>query len=182
MYKRQTWVWHEYQDQGIPFTEEEADAVERGADLPERMRGMVITVSPLVVDGLRTFFLLKPVELHNEIKQLRGSRVPRAVSLFIQWLLTLDKSTWQVREDNLIDKLRLSDLYHRQRQKARVDKQIQKALETAQKLAYLLAYQVEPSGLITLTLNPEKCGARTRPTTTSAPSSARAARPSSKAS
>jgi len=141
----------------IDLVKEEADAVERGADLPERMRGMVITVSPLVVDGLRTFFLLKPVELHNEIKQLRGSRVPRAVSLFIQWLLTLDKSTWQVREDNLIDKLRLSDLYHRQRQKARVDKQIQKALETAQKLAYLLAYQVEPSGLITLTLNPEKC-------------------------
>lgn len=139
------------------LVQEEADAVERGADLPERMRGMVITVSPLVVEGLRTFFLLKPVELHNEIKQLRGSRAPRAVSLFIQWLLTLDKSTWQVARETLIDKLRLSDLYHRQRQKARVDKQIQEALATAKELAYLLTYQEERPGVIKLTLNPERC-------------------------
>ncbi|OPZ76881.1 MAG: hypothetical protein BWY77_01801 [bacterium ADurb.Bin431] len=97
------------------------------------------------------------MELHNEIKQLRGSRAPRAVSLFIQWLLTLDKSTWQVARETLIDKLRLSDLYHRQRQKARVDKQIQEALETAKELAYLLTYQEERPGVIKLTLNPERC-------------------------
>ncbi len=139
------------------LVQEEADAVERGADLPERMRGMIITVSPLVVEGLKSFWLLKPVELHNEIKQLRGSRAPRAVSLFIQWLLTLDKSTWQVAKETLIDKLRLSDLYHRQRQKARVDKQIQEALATAKELAYLLTYQEERPGVIKLTLNPERC-------------------------
>lgn len=141
------------------LVQEEADAVERGADLPERMRGMVITVSPLVVEGLRTFFLLKPVELHNEIKQLRGSKgpAPRAVSLFIQWLLTLDKSTWQVGKETLIDRLRLSDLYHRQRKRGRVDNQIQEALETAKALGFLRAYQVEAQGLIKLTLNPERC-------------------------
>lgn len=145
--------------------QQEAEAVEHGAHLPERMAGIIVTLSPLLVDELKTFWLLKPIELHNEILQFRGSRAPRAISLFIQWLLTLDLPQVTIDKETLIDRLRLADLYHKQRQKTRVQKQLQEALETAKELHYLLAYTQEPQGLIRLTLNPERCtriGARGR--------------------
>jgi hypothetical protein len=63
-------------------------------DAKPTLNRLIIVISPLLVDQIETFYLLKPVTLHAEIRQLHGSkRTSRAVSLFIEWLLTKNRKT-----------------------------------------------------------------------------------------
>jgi len=141
-----------YQD----LDDEEANRVQAGEDRPGRKSGMVVLFSSLLVDQLQTFYVLRPTGLHQEIKELMP-RGPRAVSLFVEWLLTLNRSPFNISKEKLIEKLRLDDLYHRQRQKARVNKQLQEAIEMATKLEYLLDWQQDATGMFVFHLNPERC-------------------------
>lgn len=141
--------------------EEEAEQIKAGQDIPAKARakGLLIECSPLLVDSVDSFYLLKPVTLHREIQQLHGSkRVSRAVSLFIEWLLTLDLPTVRVDKDTLIERLRLSK-YVERRHKKIAEARIQEAVQTAKDLGYLLNYQGDPAGtgILSLTLNPERC-------------------------
>ena len=53
-----------------------------GQDLPEkRQTRLIIDISPLLVDQIDTFYLLKPVTLHAEIRQLYGSKRTVELSL-----------------------------------------------------------------------------------------------------
>jgi hypothetical protein len=137
--------------------ETEAEQVIAGQDLPEkRQTRLIIDISPLLVDQIDTFYLLKPVTLHAEIRQLHGSkRTSRAVSLFIEWLLTKNFQEVKVNKKVLAERLRL-DYLIKQRHQDKLEIRIQEALQTAKKLRYLLDYREEPSGLLVLTLNPER--------------------------
>lgn len=140
------------------LTEEEASRVLAGQEEIEgRTTRLVIEFSPLWIDGIESFYLLKPVALHAEIQQILGSkRISKAVSLFIEWLLTLSISPLRISKELLAERLRL-DYLLKQRKRTEVDKRLSEAFETARELGFLLSYQEEASGMLLLELNPERC-------------------------
>lgn len=139
--------------------QEEAAQVKAGQDLPQRAIGLEIEFSPLLVDGIRDgFYLLKPTTLHQEIKSLLGPRrVSRAVSLFLQWLLTLNLPEMSIAKEKLAKKLRLDYLIE-QRKKSLVDKRLKEAIQAALELGYLLECKEDAFGTFHFTLNPDRMG------------------------
>jgi hypothetical protein len=137
---------------------EEADKAVSGQDLPlTRKTKLVIEISPLLVDQIDSFYLLKPYALYKEIQALLpGKRPSRATPLFIEWLLTLDLGQINIQKRTLAKKLRLDYLIE-QRKPSLLDSKIQEALQTAKQLGYLLDYSEAASGLLTLVLNPDRC-------------------------
>jgi hypothetical protein len=137
----------------------QADQLKAGQQVASKPRatGLLIECSPLLVDSIDSFYTLKPTTLHKEIQQHHGSKkVSRAVSLFIEWLLTLDRPTIGPQKATLIEKLRLSK-YVEDRHKERAEARLQEALSTAKALGYLLDYQDTGTGKVSLKLNPERC-------------------------
>ncbi len=120
-------------------------------------RGFSVTVSPPFVEQLNTFFVRKPVSLHEDIKQVTGGRLPRATLQLLNWLLTCDLLTVKIDESRLFEKLGLSaDI--EARHKTRAETKLQEAMNTA----YTLNYLTEPAsqdgtGVYTLHLNSERC-------------------------
>ena len=140
------------------LTEEELRAEESGQELPDTRKTRIsITPSPILLAGInRGWYLLKPARLHDEVKALyQGRNYPREVSLFLEWLLTLNKREMSIGRRPLAVKLRM-DYLLKNRKQALIDKKITEALDVAQKLGYLLSYEVQPTGLITMKLNPER--------------------------
>lgn len=138
--------------------DEELERLERGEKLTGREKGLVVDCHPILIDQIATFGLLKPVDLHQEIQQLNpGKRVSRTVSLFINWLITLDMSTCQISQDNLLEKLRLYESFYQSRNKSRIRSRLVEAFETAQALEYLLEWRQEATGLYVFALNPVRC-------------------------
>jgi len=148
--------------------EAEAEAVQAGRSLPGKISVIGVRPSPLLMDGITNFYLLKPATLHKELEEQvarrRGSRarVSRAYSLFIQWLLTKSHSVEKVNRDTLVAKLRL-EKYREQRKLKAAHKQIDEALALAKELGYLQDYEEDAFGVITLRLNPERCSRVTLP-------------------
>lgn len=138
--------------------ETEARRVQEGADLPGRQGGFIITFSSLFTEQISSFHVLKPTTLHQEIKQLSGGRrVPRSTSAFIELLLTVDHSPFKIGHAKLIEKLRLDDLYDRQRQKSYVQRLLTEAIEVAQQLQYITSWHQAADGLYTFNLNEVRC-------------------------
>lgn len=138
--------------------QEEAAQVKAGQDLPFRASVLVIDIGPLLVDGLGDYFLLKPTSLHQEIKALLGSRpISRAVSLFIEWLLTTNLPVISISRDNLAAKLRL-DYLIQQRKQSRIQERLQEAIQTAQELGYLLKWEEDAFCIFHFSLNPARMG------------------------
>lgn len=136
---------------------EEVAKVESGQHIPRRAKGIIITVCPLLIDCIEDFYLLKPVNLYKEILDVCGKRrVPRAILLFIEWLLTKNSKTVQVSKETLIVKLRLTKMVEHRR-KSRLDQTLTQCYEVAKTLGYLLSYKEAVDGLIKFTLNPERC-------------------------
>lgn len=137
--------------------EEEAEQVISGQDLPlKRQTKMVIEVSPLLIDQIDSFHLLKPTALHKEIQALQpGKRIGRHVSLFIEWLLTKNTATVKIQKRRLAELIWLSTLIE-QRKPTLLNTRIHEALQTAKELGYLLDYREEATGLLILSLSPER--------------------------
>jgi len=140
------------------LTEAERDQVLAGQEnIAGRTTRLLIEFSPLWTDGIESFYFLKPAALHSEIRQLLGSRRhSKAVPLFIEWLLTLNRSPWKVGKELLAERLRLDSLI-RQRKASQLDKRLTEAFETAKELGFLISWQEEPSGMLIFDLNPERC-------------------------
>lgn len=136
----------------------EAETVLSGGDLPQKRQTiLLIESSALLVDQIDTFYLLKPTALHAEIRALApGKRISKTVKLFIYWLLTKNKQKQHPSKTSLARILRLDYLID-QRKPTLLDKKIREALEGALKLGFLLDYEETPTGLVELTLNPERC-------------------------
>ena len=135
----------------------EAQAIRDGESNAQRVTKILVECSPLFVVAVDTFFLLKPVRLHDEIKELTGkSRISRSVSLFIEWLLTKDTKTVRIARDKLAKRMRLEYLIS-QRKTSLVNKRLDEAFDVAKDLGYLLDYQENDFQVMTFTLNPERC-------------------------
>jgi len=145
------------------ITEEELEQVKAGQEISDRRNTkIIITPSPIMLDRIHEgWYLLKPVRLFSEIQELyAGRRYPEEVSLFIRWILTLDKQTWSIGRKELAYKLKMYSQIKNRRQSL-IDKRIREALEVAKELGYLLSYEIQPTGrkpdkLINLKLNPER--------------------------
>ena len=136
--------------------EPEAQAIRDGQSNSLRVTKLVVEFSPLFVDRLDTFYLLKPVRLHQEIQDQTGkARISRAVSLFIEWLLTKNTKTVRISRDDLATKVRLEYLI-KQRKPALTKERLDEAFQVAKDLGYLLDYQEDAFGMMTFTLNPER--------------------------
>lgn len=140
------------------LTEEETAKVVEGGDLPEkRQTRLVIDISPILVDQIDTFYILKPTALHREIKQLLGGRrISRAVSLFLEWLLTKNTRTVKISKARLAERLRMDYLLE-QRKPTLLETRLQEAFQVAKELEYLLDYREDLTGVLVFTLNPARC-------------------------
>jgi len=137
----------------------EAEQVKAGQEVPDKQRitSLLIEFSPLLVDGIKDFYLLKPTALHRQIQDHLGKRrISRAVSLFIEWLLCKGTAIVRIKKTLLAERLRM-EKYLRQRQWYRIEPQLLEAIQTAKELGYLLSWKEEPPGLYTFWLNSEKC-------------------------
>lgn len=144
------------------ITEEDIQKILSGDKLTDdkedrRVTRILLLPSPILVDEIDRYYLLKPSGLHEEIKALYpGRRISRYNSLFIELLLYVDIAVWRIGKETLARKLNMDTLIEN-RQKSRIDKRIQEALETAKELDFLLDYEEDATGLLTLRLNPERC-------------------------
>lgn len=137
--------------------EEQADQIMAGREMPGRVTSLVIEFSPLLIDRIESFYLLKPAALHQEIESHLGSkRISPAVPLFAQWLLTKNRTPVRIGKKLLAERIRLFSLLE-QRKPSLLDKRLQEAIQTAQALGYLLAWEEDAFGVYTLHLNPERC-------------------------
>lgn len=136
----------------------EALMVEAGQPVKTTRRHKVAVVfSPVFIDGILNYFLLKPVHLHGEIRTVLGSKRSSPVhARFLNFLLTLSLSPLPINENKLIEVLRLDGLV-KHRQKARARKILQECYEIAKELGYLHDYRQDAFGLMYFTLNPERC-------------------------
>lgn len=140
------------------ITEEELEQVKAGQEISDRRNTkIIITPSPIMLDRIHEgWYLLKPVRLFSEIQELyAGKRYPEEVSLFISWILTLNKQTWSIGRKELAYKLKMYSQIKNRRQSL-IDKRIREALEVAKELGYLLSYEIQPTGRIDMKINPER--------------------------
>ena len=143
------------------LTETEAAQVRAGQKPPPgkvREGVFIITASPLIVDQVFSSHIVKTLRLREAIqKALDKRKISQSTPLFINYLLTIDKETFRVNKDTLINRLRLQadiDSRHWDR--------IEKKLEEAFRAAELLGYITQPPtmdrlGCYTFHLHPEKC-------------------------
>jgi len=140
--------------------QEEAETVRSGGDVPAKARasGLVVELSPLLVQDIGSFYTIKPAALHREIQQLIGNkRASRTLSLFIEWLLTKDQATIKASMNTLIERMRLTS-YIKIRHRERAEMRLQEAFTVAKELKYLLDYSTDPAtGIMTFSLNSERC-------------------------
>jgi hypothetical protein len=146
------------------LTQEEIRLVAAGQELPEekqtgRVSKILLLPSPILIDEIDSFYLLKPAGLYNEIKALYpGKKVPKSYSDLIETLITMN--IWpevKYRKENLARKINLHKLIE-QRKKSLIDKLLYESLDTALKLNYILSYREDDAGLFWIRLNPERCG------------------------
>lgn len=137
--------------------DDQAEQIMAGREMPGRVTNVVIEFSPLLIDRIESFYLLKPVALHQEIESHLGSRrISPAVPLFAQWLLTKNRTPVRIGKKLLAERLRLYSLLE-QRKPALLQDRLQQAIQTAQALGYLRAWEEDAFGVYTFHLNPERC-------------------------
>lgn len=139
--------------------QEEAERFRAGYYIPENTRaiGLLIEVSPLLVDGIDNFYILKPTKLHKEIQELYGrKRYSKSVYLFILWLLTKNSDTVKISKEKLAERLRM-DWYLKNRRRSELEAKLQEAFRVAKDLGYLLEYNEEATGRMVFRLNPKRC-------------------------
>lgn len=109
------------------------------------------------MDGITSFYLLKPVTLYKEIRALhRGRRFSQAVYAFADYLLTLNHSPHPINAQALEHKLWL-DRHREQEHPGRIRKTLDDCLRTAVGVGLLKDHRCDSLGRIILELNPERC-------------------------
>lgn len=137
--------------------QEEADAIKAGKENTTRLSGISITCGIPFVDQVDRYFVLKKRDLYKQIAALYpGKRQPRGVSLLVEWLWTLDRTQWEIGQENLARYVGLGTTIDR-RHRHEAYKALEQYLEHAQTLGYLLAFTLTPMGNYILELNPEEC-------------------------
>jgi hypothetical protein len=153
----------QYLDCYHDLTQEEIRLVAAGQELPEdkqagRVSKILLLPSPILIDEIESFYVLKPAGLYDEIKSLYpGKKVSPSYRTLIDTLITMN--IWpevKYRKENLARKINLHK-YIEQRKKSLIEKLLYESLDTALKLNYILSYREDDTGLFWIRLNPERC-------------------------
>lgn len=144
-------------------TEEEAEDVARKAlsnrDLPKRNRVTRYAVKPdeIMYKYLNSSYIKKTISQYDEIKALHpGTKPTKYTHLFLDYIQTLDFSPLNIYKKTLVEVMDL-EVYFKQRKQTIVNNYIKHALEDALATRYILSYKEEPTGLLKVYLNPERC-------------------------
>jgi hypothetical protein len=126
----------------VGLNDDELALARKGEDVPgKRHRYFVVTLSPLFVDQIETFFTLKHKHLYQELKALHpGKRIPASTIAFINLLGTIDLPEFRRKRNDLAYQLNLHK-YIENRRQADIDRLIQEAIDDALALGYLLKYE-----------------------------------------
>lgn len=126
-------------------------------EIQEADNGINIKPSPLFQDQLQSFHLFKPVNIHEEIKQWQDNtnNYTRAIPNFLQWLNTVDIFPMEIKKNNMVEKIGLSNYLDRS-QYQKLEEYLAQALRAAKQLDYLLEWE-HHGDKYRLLLNPLKC-------------------------
>jgi len=141
-------------------TEKEAPQVKAGSS-NKRVTHLIIEPYPSLLDQIDSFFVLKPVQLYREIADLlatkqKRARVSKTHITFIEWLLTVNLPEINIGFERLAEKLNLYYLIDT-RQRKRLQSEIQKTIDIAMELGYLLDWR-EEFGTYCFIINPDRAG------------------------
>jgi len=143
--------------------EEAQDVMERaisGRDLPTKKRKTryLVRPEPVMYKLLDRLYVRKAISQFEEIRALRpGEKKPNPYThTFLDFIQTLDFSPLKIGRDTLAERIGL-DGYLRNRKRTKVTTKINEALEDALTTRYILRYKEEPTGLLIIHLNPERC-------------------------
>lgn len=110
---------------------------ELGEEPHDKITKTVISVSPLFIEQIESYYWLKPKNLHKEIKEILGkSRYSIAIENFIIHLGIKDLSTFKIEEKKLMGEIGLGG-YVERRQLSRARHYLEEALEVAKELDFL---------------------------------------------
>ena len=144
-------------------TKEEAQEVlERalsGQELPQRKRTTRYKVrpEPIMYRLLDKLYVRKSISQYEEIRALHPGEKPKeSTQAFLDFIQTLDISPLPIGRKTLAERMNLFT-YIQQRKTTLINGRINEALEDALKTRYILRYQEEPTGLLKIYLNPERC-------------------------
>lgn len=141
------WRWKD-------LTDEEVKTVSKRENTPgtERKYTMAIIPSPVMVDGIDNYFVLKPAELYKEIKA-KFPNCSKFVETFINWLIVTaeekarrrDSTTIKINYEKLGRKLRM-DSYINSRNRKGLRNALIKCYDIAVNLEYLNSYKIDVQG------------------------------------
>ncbi len=139
------------------LTDQQAEEVIVTEGKSRRPTHLLIDFSPLWVDQIASFYVLKPVGFYDELRLAIGSKRPSAsIQLFLNWLMTKNKAIVKIGREKLAERIRLAHLLD-SRHQSRLDKQLQEAIDVALEMGYLLSYEQDALQMYTFYLNPERC-------------------------
>jgi len=152
----------------IGLTREEKDSLISGTGGQEKLRIIAVEPSPILVQDIDSYFVLKPANYKQEIDIL-VKKPSKFIYLFIDYLMTEtelkrrknDRLTIKIKEETLAYKLRM-DSYIKTRNWKRIRGILKKCFSIATELKYINSYMEEEkytgglNKLIILNLNPEK--------------------------
>lgn len=139
------------------LSDEEAEQVKDGQTLPHKVKALKIVVSPILLQGIKSFSVLIPDKLFQELEDHhQGKRPPLAVINFIYWLLTKNTETVTVSRETLATRLKLHG-YIRQRKPRILEERFKACFEVAMALGFLLEFSEDGFGNFVLRLNSERC-------------------------
>lgn len=130
-----------------------------GQELPKRKRTTryLVKPDPIMYKLLDRLYVIKSISQFEEIKALHPGEKPKdSTQKFLDYIQMLDISPLPIGRDRLAERMGL-DGYIRQRKKKEAYKRIKEALEDALTKKYILRYTEEPTGLLKIYLNPERC-------------------------
>lgn len=148
--------------------EEEIKKIKEG-DTGQRADKLLIRYQPIFIDKIENFYLFKPYDLLEEINEaVESNRYSEAIPRFIWYLNTInygpdqhedynyEKDPHKIGREKLAYRLRL-DNYVDRRQWNYIDDRIEQACEVAEKIGFLLDYDLGDDDMVKLLLNPARC-------------------------
>jgi len=144
-------------------TREDARAVLEMAlsdqELPQRKRTTRYRLmpDPIMYRLLDSLYVRKSITQYEEIQALHpGEKLKPSTQAFLNYIQSLDISPLPVSRATLAERMNLHT-YIQQRKRTLINSRINEALEDALQTRYILKYHEEPTGLLIIYLNPEKC-------------------------
>ena len=122
-----------------------------------------ILLSPLLIEQIKSFYVLKPYFLDEKIESVKkGATRKNSNHLLINWLLTLNLPTIRINRIKLAYKLRLDSIIKGRRQ-ARIDSYLQEAITIAKELEFITFWDRQ-NDVYEFKLNPDQCSRIKKPT------------------